>query len=366
MPLNLTCGIDNFVPQAVPSGLTPELREFITSQDFKTIKTSFNLINKCVASEDINECIASMPTLSEALEQNDSELHQLPDFQPRERYEILTKSGESIILGQGTYGTVYLAQDRTTDDLVAIKAFHKRHYTNNYDADLREVSWTKQAREVLGNQATECTGLLLLNQFGHNYDRVMAVFSLCSVWKGLPVTMPLFQAIHQENLGKSVLSHDQWKSIFFQLIDGVKKLEDADIVHLDIKENNIMLQFEASGEVTPVIIDFGMAVNPKQCNLTGTFLTPVPETERHPHMAPELYTGPKPLPMADLYSVMVVIHNIAITLKMNCVADYALDYMSFSPLDRFTHEEVKYSLSELFTEPSPLTAVHDIESVTPL
>ena len=46
--------------------------------------------------------------------------------------------------------------------------------------------------------------------------------------------------------------------IIFKILIGVKKLHDADILHLDLKEKNIMMM----NDYVPVISDFGMAKLP--------------------------------------------------------------------------------------------------------
>ena len=354
-----TFEIDNFVaPASLPSGLKEALLEYITSVSFKTTEP-LDLSTACVSADNVEEWVAWKPDLEEVLKKYDADksLGQFPGFHSGERYEILTKDGRSIILGKGTYGTVYLAQDKMTNDLVAIKAFHKVDSIDNYEADLREVSWTRKARALLGNNVTDCRALLLLDEtVSHDYDHVLAVFDFVSVWDRLPVSMMLHDAMTLEATGKSVVSQDQWQSIFLQLIDSMNKLEDANIAHLDIKNNNIMLQFGSSGEVTPVIIDFGLATNPKVSHLlpTDTYFPPTPEEDRIAHHPPELYTGPVPLPMADLYSVMYLIYDISLLLNMTCVSVYAWDYTYLPACDRLHHEEVKNRLIEIFTKPCSL------------
>ena len=71
-----------------------------------------------------------------------------------------------------------------------------------------------------------------------------------------------------------------WKlDMLFKLATSLKKLHDAKILHLDLKEQNIMMM----NNFTPVIADFGMAKLPNESrNFIGG--TPL-------FMSPEIKTG---------------------------------------------------------------------------
>ena len=55
--------------------------------------------------------------------------------------------------------------------------------------------------------------------------------------------------------------------VFSKLLEGIQKLSDADIVHNDIKENNIMCQINTG---RPIYIDFGLSIDIKSLNYKDT------------------------------------------------------------------------------------------------
>ena len=78
----------------------------------------------------------------------------------------------------------------------------------------------------------------------------------------------------------SLKSRSIWKiDMMFKILIGMKKMHDYNILHLDLKEANIMMM----NEYTPVIADFGMALlDGESRNWTGG--TPL-------FMAPEINSG---------------------------------------------------------------------------
>jgi len=59
-----------------------------------------------------------------------------------------------------------------------------------------------------------------------------------------------------------LLSHDKFINIFIEnhiiLLESLEKLESAQIIHYDLKENNIMIQ---DNDKRPIIIDFGLSID---------------------------------------------------------------------------------------------------------
>jgi eukaryotic-like serine/threonine-protein kinase len=102
------------------------------------------------------------------------------------------------------------------------------------------------------------------------------------------------------------VSTEEGMAILKQMVLGVAAMHRADIIHRDIKTNNIML--DGSGEnVRVYITDFGLArAFESEATLTGKeLLSGTPE-----YMAPELFQGHRPSQATDLFAFGVVLHEI--------------------------------------------------------
>ena len=77
----------------------------------------------------------------------------------------------------------------------------------------------------------------------------------------------------------SLKSRTIWKiDIIFKILAGLKKLHDYGILHLDLKEANIMMM----NDYTPIMADFGMSLlkNERRNWVGGTPLFMSPEVNR--------------------------------------------------------------------------------------
>ncbi|MBX3160978.1 MAG: serine/threonine protein kinase [Deltaproteobacteria bacterium] len=89
-------------------------------------------------------------------------------------------------------------------------------------------------------------------------------------------------------------------AIAVQLLAGLAAIHDAQIIHADIKSNNILV--DADDRVT--IIDFGLA---------RPAATPAPQIAGTPeYMAPEVIRGHAPQAPADLYAVATVVYEMMV------------------------------------------------------
>jgi serine/threonine protein kinase len=186
------------------------------------------------------------------------------------------------LLGRGGMGQVHAARDRDGRNL-AIKRLR-----NTLSRD----------RAMLERFAEESR---LLASVSH--PSIVRVVDTGNTLGGSPVLVmeqaagtSLYQIIKREGR----LPVDRTVSIAVQLLAGLSAIHDAQIIHADIKSNNVLV--DAEDRVT--IIDFGLArpASEPAGNIAGT-----PE-----YMAPEVIRGHSPHIAADLYAVATVVYEMLV------------------------------------------------------
>ncbi len=190
------------------------------------------------------------------------------------RYEIVAR------IGQGGMGTVYKAQDYELDQLIALKTIRPDLASNA--AALRRLK-----------QET-----LLARQIAHR--NVIRVFDL-GVAEGLRfITMEFVEGCDLKSLfeegGK--ISLEESLAIFDQICQGLAAAHREDVVHRDLKPQNVLLSPDGRAR----IVDFGLARSFEDTSVThtGAILgTPA-------YMAPEQALGKQGDVRSDIFSLGVI------------------------------------------------------------
>jgi hypothetical protein len=194
-----------------------------------------------------------------------------------DRYEVLNT------LGEGAYGVVYEARDRTSGERVAIK-------------ELKHVSAATLARFKQEFRAVQ----ELLHP---NLVRLDALFEDAGRWV---IAMELID-------GKELLDHlysdaeplgfdeIQLREAFSQLADGLSALHEAGLVHRDLKPTNVRVT--PTGRV--VLLDFGLTTtfDPREQSTRMSALGTIA------YMAPEQAAAVKVGPAADWYAFGVCLYE---------------------------------------------------------
>ena len=145
------------------------------------------------------------------------------------RYEILKN------LGDGTYGQVYLARNKETQELIAIKKMKKKYYDWNEALNLREVRSLRKLQHL-------------------------NVVKLREVVREKDVLYLMFEYMH-ENLyqmtkdRKRYLPETAVRNITFQILKGLAYLHKIGYFHRDLKPENLL----CNGPDLVKIADFGLA-----------------------------------------------------------------------------------------------------------
>ncbi len=194
--------------------------------------------------------------------------------------------GELILLeeiGSGSFGTVYKAHDRNLDRTVALKLLRPKSSTDG-ELDSRVLREGRTLARVRHPNVVTVHGASTSN------DRV-------GLW---------MEFVRGETLRKAIrhgrtLSAEEASAIGIKLCQALAAVHAADLVHADIKAQNVMR--EAGGRI--VLMDFG-AVQPKaiaDAAADGVAGTPL-------YMAPELFERAAPSVASDIYALGVLLFHL--------------------------------------------------------
>ncbi len=220
-------------------------------------------------------------------------------------------------IGQGGMGMVFKAVDTSLDRTVALKIILPKYAEN---AKLRD-RFIEEAKATVKVRSPHVAEIYEIN-----------------VWRNVPyLTMELLVGTTLDKRPKP-MALDALRRIGFSIAKGLADAHRSGLIHRDLKPSNIHLGTDSrTGKPTVKLIDFGLArpVNREiEITKSGELLgTPA-------YMSPEQARGKKVDHRTDLYSLGVILHQLA-TGKL--------------PYDSAA-EGVMAILTELAT-PEPLTSV---------
>jgi eukaryotic-like serine/threonine-protein kinase len=199
------------------------------------------------------------------------------------RYQILHK------LGEGGMGEVYAAQHVRLGKAVAIKLL-RHEIVSNLEAVKRFEQEAKSASSI-----------------GHR--NIIGILDSGELPDGrIYLSMELLEGAPLNELIKQPLPPERLLNILIQTGHGLAAAHKSNIVHRDMKPENIYVTFTSEGDV-PKLLDFGIAKmtgNEGNNHLTKTgtiFGTPF-------YMAPEQALGQNVDQRADIYAMGVIMYEI--------------------------------------------------------
>lgn len=192
-------------------------------------------------------------------------------------YKILKK------LGQGGMGIVYQAQDMTLDRLVALK-FLPVHMLDNETERARFVQEAKSASSL--NHPNVC----IIHYIEKEADQEFIVMEYVD-----GVTL-------RDKFRKARLKFDEAMSYAIQIGEALQEAHSKNIVHRDIKSDNIMVNSKNQIKV----MDFGLAKLKGSVKLTRSSST----VGTLAYMAPEQIQGGEADVRSDIFSYGVVVFEM--------------------------------------------------------
>ena len=97
------------------------------------------------------------------------------------------------------------------------------------------------------------------------------------------------------------------REIAMQICAGVSAAHEQNVLHRDLKANNVLLAKDGKGGIRAVVTDFGLAQEPKAPD-SGPAMSGIAGTPAY--MAPERWRGEPATVATDIYAIGVVLHEL--------------------------------------------------------
>jgi len=200
------------------------------------------------------------------------------------RYELIAK------LGEGGFGTVHKARQRTTGQLVAVKVMRLAEPWKGALADARVVRFLREVR--------------LCAQLCH--PNIVQIVDSGQTADGDPYTVFAYapgDTLADVLAAGGPLAPREARHLMLQVLDGLACAHAQGIVHRDLKPSNIMI-VATGARRNAVILDFGIGamVDAGQGAGSARLTTSRDALGTPGYGAPEQSRGAEPSPSADIFS----------------------------------------------------------------
>jgi serine/threonine protein kinase len=202
-----------------------------------------------------------------------------------ERYRIRR------ILGKGGMGIVYVAEQIMIGREVALKVLRREMVQD--ESSVKRFLTEAKAIASLKNPHT-----ITLYDFGVTDDGLL--YYTMEMLEGRPLSTLL--------TSRGPMHHDEAAEIILQTLESLKEAHDRDILHRDLKPDNVFIS-EVGGRRHATVLDFGIAkLVGDQSMETITKTGMICGTPQY--LAPEQVLGNTATPASDLYSLGIMLYEM--------------------------------------------------------
>jgi serine/threonine protein kinase len=226
-------------------------------------------------------------------------------FAPDGLYEI----DFSERLGDGGQSEVYLGRNTATGDVVIIKKV-----AGGAKNKIAEEQAMKEVHKMAAIEHPSVPRILACFKLRDERTRTMDLCLVFPYCEAISVDKKMDENSHDATAtnGMPVLEMADVFKVFFGILSALHYIHDINIVHRDIKPQNILLPQD--GSLIAQLIDFGIATTSNMtttlCGFSGTFPFQAPEQHRREHILREN------LPKLDVWSFGATMVNIITYFRM--------------------------------------------------
>jgi tRNA A-37 threonylcarbamoyl transferase component Bud32 len=207
-----------------------------------------------------------------------------------ERYEVLE------LLGRGGFGVVYKVLDRKMDDVVAVKVFDRRRFTE--EEAHQAIQRFRREGVLLRRLGKRTNKIVIVYDFEEDEEEELIYFTMDYV-EGTTLTEILAE--------EGPLPLPRLLDLSLQVCQALKAAHSEGIVHRDLKLENVMITREGDREIVKVL-DFGIAKMVGAQSLTNLAMG-VPGTAGF--APPEQLQRPQDIDhRTDLFALGVVLYGL--------------------------------------------------------
>lgn len=211
------------------------------------------------------------------------------------------------VLGQGAFGSVYRALQDPFGRTVALKVI-RSEAESKYDVEELRVQFVEEARAI---SRLNHDNIVTLYDFSHHNDHFYMVLEFV---EGRTVRHTLQSG--------GPLEPDRAARWICQVLSGLDEAHSANVLHLDLKPENLMVAQQRNGQTRLKILDFGITqmlgafgvappprkLHSQQQPSTNTQRSHVMGTPKY--MAPEQGAGRSLGPETDIYAVGIILYEM--------------------------------------------------------
>lgn len=206
------------------------------------------------------------------------------------------KDGKEIELGEGTFGRCILKTFNRTGNVVVCK---EMKYDNKEalikEAQIMQLLTGRAFPYIYGVQLQEKPYSIVMQFIYESKENAMRSVTLAAV---LDAKCAMTYSI------RKAMTNEDWKRFALDLVEGIKSLHEKDIIHNDLKCDNILIANKRG-----CIVDYGKACFTRNAPAKKYSIA-------YSHIAPEVLKGRPSSKESDIYSLGKILNKMKRNFKL--------------------------------------------------